>query len=78
MEEHKIKFVFFGTEPLAGNVLSSLESAGYIPSLIVAAPDKKDTRKDLLVPPVEKVWALARGIPVLQPEKIDEAFTADL
>ncbi|HVM73960.1 MAG TPA: methionyl-tRNA formyltransferase [Candidatus Paceibacterota bacterium] len=73
-----IRFVFFGTAPLAIDILDALEHAGYIPSLIVAGPDSLEPRKKTVVLPPEKVWALERSIEVMQPKKIDTAFIASL
>lgn len=71
------KIVFFGTFPLAEEVLNALESAGLTPQLIIAGNDRLDRKKNVIHSP-EKSWALARDIPVLQPQKIDEAFLAEL
>jgi methionyl-tRNA formyltransferase len=73
----KHKLAFFGTFPLAEAVLNALEGAGLTPQLIVAGKDRLDRKKNVIHSP-EKAWALARGIPVLQPEKIDEAFLSEL
>lgn len=71
------KLAFFGTFPLAEEVLNALEGAGFTPQLIVAGKDRLDRKKNVIFSP-EKAWALARNIPVLQPEKIDDAFLAEL
>ncbi|MBL8158542.1 methionyl-tRNA formyltransferase [bacterium] len=71
------KLVFFGTFPLAEEVLNALEVAGLTPQLIVAGKDRLDRKKNV-IPSPEKAWALARDIPVLQPEKIDDAFLSEL
>lgn len=69
----KQNFVFFGTEPLALFVLNDLEKIGFLPSLVVAARDGMDKKKNPVFS-VEKKWALERNIPIIQPEKI----TADV
>ena len=62
-----MKFAFFGTSRIAVGILEELDRAGYMPELVVAAPDGKKGRGMKLTPPPTKVWALARNIPVLQP-----------
>ncbi len=74
MQTKKTDFAYFGTPQLAVEILEALEAAGYIPSVIVSVPDKPQGRgMEMKATPV-KVWALARGIPVLQPEKLDDTF----
>ena len=74
----KVRFVFFGTAPLAVEILDALEKAQLLPALVVAGTDSIDSRKKTPVFPPEKVWALERGIEVLQPAKIDGAFIDEL
>ena len=64
-----IKFAFFGTPKIAAITLEILEEKGFLPSLIVTAPDKPVGRKQIVTPPPVKVWAEKNNIPVLQPEK---------
>src|SRR5437868_5349044 len=71
---NKISFAFFGTPELTIPILDALENAGLIPSVIITGPDSPKGRNLVSTPPAPKVWAAARNIPVLQPEKIDEAF----
>lgn len=66
------RFVFFGTPGFATIILDELERAGYLPALIVTAPDKPSGRKLIVTPSEAKTWALAHGIPVSTPEKIRE------
>jgi methionyl-tRNA formyltransferase len=73
----KNKIAFFGTFPLADAVLNALETAGLTPQLIVAGKDRVD-RKGNPVFPTEKKWAVERGVRVLQPEQIDDAFLYEL
>ena len=68
------RIAFFGTAPLALGVLDALESQSLTPSLIVAGKDSFNSRTKEVVFPIEKTWAIERGIPYLQPEKIDDAF----
>ena len=64
----QIRFAYFGGEPLGVPVLEALKAAGYVPSLVVASPDRKSGRGQRLTPPPVKVWALAHNIPVIQPD----------
>ena len=66
----KINFVFWGTPDVASETLEILKQAGFLPSLIVTAPDKPQGRKMLITPPPVKVWAEKNNIPYLQPEKL--------
>lgn len=72
------RFAFFGTPMVAVWVLDELEQAGMLPEVIVTAPDRPAGRGMQLTQPPVKVWALERNIPVLQPEKIDDACIATL
>ena len=72
MNNKKIKIAFFGTPMVAVYVLEELEKAGIIPDLVVTAPDRPQGRKMKIIPPPAKVWAVERGIPVEQPEKLQE------
>ena len=75
----KPRFVFFGTPHFAEIVLDELEQAGYIPALVITAPDKPRGRKLVVTPSEVKVWAEKRNIPVLTPEKLhDEVFLEKL
>lgn len=65
-----LPFVFFGTPDVASRTLEILESHGYVPGLVVTAPDRPVGRHFVMTPPPAKRWAEEHGIPVLQPEKI--------
>jgi methionyl-tRNA formyltransferase len=67
-----MKFVFFGTPDVASETLEILKQAGYLPELIVTAPDRPAGRKMLLTPPPVKTWAILNNIPYMQPEKPDK------
>ena len=77
-DSKNIPFVFFGTPELAVIVLSELKEAGFIPKLVVTAPDKPRGRGLVLTPPPVKVWAEKNGVPTLQPVKLDSEFTKNL
>jgi methionyl-tRNA formyltransferase len=73
-----IRFAFFGTAPLAVGVLDALKADGYLPALIVAGLDTIESRKKQVVFPPEKTWAIANGVRVIQPQRIDTDFTTML
>ncbi|MEI7765013.1 MAG: methionyl-tRNA formyltransferase [bacterium] len=66
----KLNFVFWGTPDVASETLEILKKNGYVPSLIVTAPDRPQGRKMLITPPPVKVWAIENNIPYLQPENL--------
>jgi len=66
-----IRFAVFGTSRIAVGILDELERAGFVPELVVAAPDAPKGRGMEVASPPTKAWAAARGIRVLQPEKFD-------
>lgn len=43
-----LKYIFFGTGPLAESALYTLYQAGLIPSLVITSPDKASGRNLLL------------------------------
>ena len=63
----EIDFVYFGTPEFSVIVLEELKAAGFLPSLIVTAPDKPVGRKYILTPPPVKVWADEHHIECWQP-----------
>ena len=77
----KLNFAFFGTPDVASETLEILKENGYLPSLIVTAPDKPQGRKMIVTPPPAKVWAEKNNIPFIQPEKLSgsdlEFFVAE-
>lgn len=74
MIQSKIPFVFFGTPDFAVKVLDTLETEGFLPSLIVTQEDKPQGRHLTITPPPTKIWAEKRNIPILQPKTLkDEA-----
>ncbi len=78
MDNKKLKFAFFGTPEVASKTLEILKGSGYAPSLIITSPDKPQGRKMILTPTKVKLWAEENGIKVLQPEKLDQDFIAEL
>jgi methionyl-tRNA formyltransferase len=69
-ELHKPNFVFFGTPDIAVTALEEMATFGYVPALVVCNPDAPVGRKHVMTPPPAKVWAVARGTPVLQPASL--------
>ncbi|MFA6274235.1 MAG: methionyl-tRNA formyltransferase, partial [Candidatus Paceibacterota bacterium] len=65
-----INFAFFGTPDVASETLEILKNNGYLPSLIITAPDKPKGRKMIVTPPPVKIWATENNIPFIQPENI--------
>lgn len=74
------KYVFFGTPDFAAVVLEELIAAGMAPVAVVTNPDRPAGRKKELTTPVVKIFINGAdvNIPVLQPEKLDDAFIAEL
>lgn len=70
--------VFFGTPELAVWALEEMQAMGVEPSIVVTAPDKPAGRGRVLTPPPVKLWAQKQEIDVLQPEKLDAEFIAEL
>src|SRR4051812_23685428 len=78
MKTDALKYAFFGTPMVAVWVLEQLEAAGMLPAVIVTAPDRPAGRGMQLAQTEVKVWALERGIPVLQPEKLNDDFYTEI
>lgn len=73
-----MRIAFFGTDHFSVGVLEQLAAAGILPSLVVCAPDRPAGRHMEMKEPEAKAWAKARGIEVMQPEKLDAGFAAAL
>ena len=75
-----LKIVFMGTPNFAVASLQALVEGGYKVAGVVTAPDKPVGRHaHLLQSSAVKQYAVAQGLPVLQPEKLkEERFIADL
>lgn len=75
----KLRIVFFGTPHFAVASLEALVKERYPVVAVVTAPDKPAGRGHRLQASPVKEYALAQGIPVLQPEKLkDESFLQTL
>ncbi|MGV3763019.1 methionyl-tRNA formyltransferase [Parapedobacter sp.] len=74
-----MRIIFMGTPEFAVASLAALLDAGHEVVAVVTAPDKPAGRGRKLHQSAVKEYALARELPVLQPEKLrDAAFLAEL
>ena len=74
-----MRIVFMGTPEFAVASLDALLQAGSNVVAVITAPDKPAGRGQKLSESAVKQFALAKGLPVLQPEKLkDPAFLAEL
>ena len=71
-----LPFVYFGTPDVARETLERLLDAGFTPALVVTSPDAPKGRGLALTPSPVKELALERGIPVITPDKLDDAAIA--
>lgn len=75
MEKKDLKIVFFGTPEFAVASLDKLMTGGYNVAAVVTMPDKQAGRGHHLIQSDVKKYALDKGLPILQPEKLkDETF----
>jgi methionyl-tRNA formyltransferase len=65
-----MKVVFMGTPDFALGTLDAIEAAGHEIVLVVSQPDRPKGRGNAMQFPPVKEWAVARNIPVFQPERI--------
>ena len=76
-----LKLVFLGSDTIALPLLDWLVGEGSAYAQVVAVftqPDRAVGRGQKVTPNGIKTWALARGLPVFQPEKITEEVRAQL
>ena len=80
MIKEDLRIVFMGTPEFAVGTLQALVENHYNVVAVVTQPDKPVGRhQDTLQPPEVKKYALAHGIPVLQPVKMkDPVFVEEL
>lgn len=71
-------FAFFGTDNFSLITLEELKNSGFLPSVVICAPDRPKGRGLVLTPPQTKIWAENNGIKVLQPEKLNSDFISEL
>ena len=65
-----MKIIFMGTPDFAAGALSAIYDAGYEVTLAVTQPDKPKGRSGKLIASPVKEFAISKGIPVFQPERI--------
>ncbi len=74
-----MRVAYLGTPAFAVAPLDALARAGHVVACVVAQPDRPAGRGHELRVPATKAWALAHGVPVLQPEKVrDGKLAAEL
>lgn len=71
-----MRVVFLGTPEFAVPTVDALARAGHEILAVVAQPDRPAGRGQALKAPATKAWAEARGVPVLQPEKVRDGTLA--
>ena len=71
MNRKDLRIIFMGTPEFAVESLKALVDGGYNIVAVVTQPDKPVGRhQDHLQPSAVKQYAISKGLPVLQPEKI--------
>lgn len=73
MGKKRLKIVFFGTPDFAVASLRAMVDAGIDVAAVVTGPDKPAGRGQSMRMSAVKEFALGRGLPVLQPEKLKDA-----
>jgi methionyl-tRNA formyltransferase len=70
--DRPLRVVFLGTPAFAVPSLEGIVRSGADLLALVCQPDRPKGRSQAPAPPPTKEWALARGLPVLQPEKVKQ------
>lgn len=79
MNKQDLKIVFFGTPEFAVESLDALVGGGYKVAAVVTMPDKVAGRGHKLYQSDVKRYAMEKGLPILQPEKLrSETFLNEL
>jgi methionyl-tRNA formyltransferase len=76
-EAIKVRTIFMGTSEFAAQILESLVETGYDIVSVYAQPDKKVGRKQELKKSAVKLVAEKHGIPVFQPEKLNDPVAVE-
>jgi methionyl-tRNA formyltransferase len=71
-----MRIAFLGTPAFAVPSLDALARTGHQVVAVVAQPDRPAGRGQELREPATKAWAAARGVPVLQPQKVRDGTLA--
>lgn len=74
----KHSFAFFGTDTFSTVILEKIFEKGFVPTLVVTAPDRPAGRGQQMQSPAAKIWADSKKIKTLQPEKLDADFISQL
>jgi len=83
-KNNKLNFIFFGTDDFSVNVLNELRESGFIPKVLVTAPDRPAGRGQKMQKSEAKIWAEEINISndfkieILQPEKLDDDFVTEI
>lgn len=72
-----LNLIFMGTPDFAVPSLDALVAAGYRPSAVVTVPDRRQGRGQQIQESPIKQAATRHGLPVLQPEKLDDSAFVD-
>lgn len=73
MRKEDLRIVFMGTPEFAVSTLKAILEAGYNVVAVVTQPDKPVGRHGSVLQPSQvKQYALSKGLPVLQPEKMKD------
>ncbi len=79
MDKQSIKIIYMGTPDFAVESLRALVDGGYNVVAVVTMPDKPAGRGHQLQFSAVKQYAISKGLPVLQPERLkDETFLEQL
>ncbi len=70
MQNKNIKYIFWGTGPLAESSLFTLYQNELIPSLVITSPDKRSGRKMELHRNIIASWCESKNIKYWQPESL--------
>jgi methionyl-tRNA formyltransferase len=73
-----LKIAFFGSPDIAVTVLEEIKEFGYIPSLVVTNPDRKQGRGMVLTPTPVKAWANTHDITVFEPTALKNKVELDV
>ncbi len=69
----ELKYVFFGTGPLAEAAIYNLYQSGLIPAAIITKPDATIGRDHIHTAPIIKTWAESKDIKVFQPSTLNSS-----
>jgi methionyl-tRNA formyltransferase len=72
------KFVYFGTPSVASDTLAILIENGFIPEVVVTAPDAPRGRGLVMTPSETKTLSLVHNIPFITPTSLDAGTIAEI